>query len=74
METHILLGNLERANLDHWKTHVSILVITPINIPETRLSRREIREKYAVNNVMKHAQSGTMILNGDDNLLSPKTA
>jgi hypothetical protein len=61
METPTLLGDLERANLNHWKTHVSILVITATNTPDPRLSRREVTGKHAINIVMKHAQGGTTI-------------
>jgi hypothetical protein len=50
-----LLGLLERANLNHWTTHVCIT--TAIYIPETRLCQREITGKYAIKTVIKHAQT-----------------
>jgi hypothetical protein len=36
----LLLGPLERANLSHWTTHISIT--TAVQIPQTRLHQREI--------------------------------
>jgi hypothetical protein len=54
-ETSILLGPLERAILNHH--HIT----TAIQKPDTRLSWREVTEKYAVKIAVKHAESGTMI-------------
>jgi hypothetical protein len=43
--TPTLLGPLERANLNHWTTNVRFT--TSIQVPEIRLSQREITGKYA---------------------------
>jgi hypothetical protein len=49
------LGPLERANLNHWTTPVRFT--TAIQVPETRLIRREITRNYAIKTVIKHAHA-----------------
>jgi hypothetical protein len=51
------VGPLERANLDHWTTHVKFTIV--IYIPETQLYHREITGKYTIKTLIKHAIYGT---------------
>jgi hypothetical protein len=52
---YILLSPSERGNLNHWTVHVGRT--TAVQIPETRLCRREKMGKYAIKIVIKHAQT-----------------
>jgi hypothetical protein len=40
---HILLGPFERANLNHWTTHV---ITTALSTPDIRMSPRNVTGKY----------------------------
>jgi hypothetical protein len=50
-KTSTLLSSLEKANLNYWSTNVSI------NAAEYRLCRREIRGKYGITIMIKHAHA-----------------
>jgi hypothetical protein len=50
-ETPTLLGPLERADLNHWTTHVRFTTA------ESRLCQGEITGKYAIKIVIKDAHS-----------------
>jgi hypothetical protein len=67
--SHILLGLLERAELNLWTIHV--IFTTAAETPETRLTRRGgggLIEKYAVKFVLMQAQMWKYDKNGSENL------
>jgi hypothetical protein len=54
-ETPTQLGLLERANLNHWTTYVTIT--TTIYIPEIRVCQQEVTGKCTIKIVIMHVQT-----------------
>jgi hypothetical protein len=54
-ETPTLLGPIERANVNQWTAPVKFTIA--MKLSETRIIRREIRGKYEIKIVIKHAYS-----------------
>jgi hypothetical protein len=51
----ILLGPVERANLNHWTMYVRLSTTT--YIPEITICQQEITQKFAVKILILHIQS-----------------